>query len=96
MFGFLNTALMCGTMLGIAFMVALSLPQSRMRSVVVEICSWAAVVFCGVYAISPIDVVPEVLLGPLGLIDDLGALFLGWQAFRAAKQTRLERQGMEI
>lgn len=94
MFGFLNTALLCATILGITFMVALSMPQSRMRAVVVEICSWAAVVFCGIYALSPLDIVPEALLGPFGLVDDLGALFLGWQAFKGAKQARTERQAL--
>ena len=27
------------------------------------------------YIISPIDFIPEILLGPIGLIDDAGALF---------------------
>ena len=28
----------------------------------------------GLYLLSPIDLVPEILLGPFGLVDDLGAL----------------------
>ena len=28
-----------------------------------------------IYIISPIDFLPEILLGPIGLIDDLGAVF---------------------
>lgn len=40
----------------------------------------------GVYAISPIDLVPEAVLGPLGLIDDAGALTtVGVVVFNAAR-----------
>ena len=84
-------AIVCETILGVAVMVALSMPQSKMRSVVVEICCWIAVVFCGIYAVSPVDLIPEALAGPFGFFDDVGALFLGWQAFRGAKQLRVER-----
>ena len=28
------------------------------------------------YALSPIDLIPEVILGPLGLLDDGGAIFV--------------------
>jgi uncharacterized membrane protein YkvA (DUF1232 family) len=31
---------------------------------------------CFLYIISPIDLMPEALLGPFGLVDDFGALFL--------------------
>ncbi len=34
--------------------------------------TWAAGIAAAVYTIAPIDVIPEVLLGPLGLTDDLG------------------------
>jgi uncharacterized membrane protein YkvA (DUF1232 family) len=42
------------------------------------------VVLCVVYIISPIDLLPEAFLGPLGLIDDLGALFVAIAAFKKA------------
>ena len=29
-----------------------------------------------IYVLSPIDLIPEVLLGPLGLLDDGGAIFV--------------------
>lgn len=36
-----------------------------------------AVIILGlVYAFSPIDLIPEVILGPLGLLDDGGAIFI--------------------
>lgn len=33
------------------------------------------------YIFSPIDFVPELLLGPFGAVDDVGALLLGLQLF---------------
>ena len=29
-----------------------------------------------IYALSPVDLIPEVILGPLGLLDDGGAIFV--------------------
>lgn len=50
---------------------------------------WVALVIAAVYVLSPVDVVPEVLLGPLGLTDDVVALALiaklGWSATRPAE-----------
>lgn len=42
------------------------------------------------YVLSPIDLLPEAILGPLGLIDDLvvilfGASFLGFDLLKSAK-----------
>ncbi|SFR70011.1 Protein of unknown function [Agromyces sp. CF514] len=34
--------------------------------------TWVAAIAATVYAISPIDLMPELVLGPLGLADDLG------------------------
>jgi len=34
--------------------------------------TWIAAVVTVIYTISPIDLIPELFLGPLGLIDDLG------------------------
>ena len=48
-----------------------------------------ALVLALVYILSPVDVIPEVLLGPLGLTDDVVAVALvaklGWSAFRPAE-----------
>lgn len=47
---------------------------------------WVALVVAVVYILSPVDFIPEVLLGPLGLTDDVVALALvaklGWSATR--------------
>lgn len=34
--------------------------------------TWAAGIAAVVYTVAPIDLIPELLLGPLGLTDDLG------------------------
>jgi len=53
--------------------------------------------FVVLYVISPIDLMPEAILGPLGLIDDLlviifGASFLGLDFFKTAKGKRIQFQ----
>ena len=43
------------------------------------------IVLAGLYLLSPIDLIPEALLGPLGLADDLVVIpFLAWLATQAA------------
>jgi uncharacterized membrane protein YkvA (DUF1232 family) len=34
--------------------------------------TWVAALAATVYAVSPIDLIPELVLGPLGFTDDLG------------------------
>lgn len=72
--------LVCGTVLGLAFFVLLSMPQSQLRAFLLPIVGWGVAIFCGIYCISPVDIVPEALLGPFGLIDDLGAVAAGLTA----------------
>ena len=82
----------CGTILAVTFAVLLSLPESKMRDFLMPIIGWIVAIFCGIYCISPIDIVPEAVLGPFGLIDDLGALVTGIAAARMAmKKTKEER-----
>lgn len=70
----------CGTLLGLAFFVLLSMPQSQLRAFLLPIVGWGVAIFCGIYCISPVDIVPEALLGPFGLIDDVGAVAAGLTA----------------
>ncbi len=83
-FSLIQTILWCMTIGGVAFVVLLSLPQSQLRSFLLPIVGWAVAIFCGIYCISPVDVVPEALLGPIGLIDDVGILAAGIAAARMA------------
>ena len=50
---------------------------------------WVLLILSAVYILSPVDVIPEMLLGPLGLTDDAVALAivakLGWSAFQPPK-----------
>lgn len=50
---------------------------------------WVILIVAAVYILSPVDIIPEVFLGPLGLTDDVVALAiiakLGWSAFQPAK-----------
>lgn len=39
------------------------------------------VVICIIYALSPIDLLPALLLGPLGIFDDLGVMCFGFLSF---------------
>lgn len=73
--------MVCMTVFGLAFMVVLAMPQSRMRDVMKKVLFAMA---CVVYILSPIDFMPEALLGPFGLIDDAGALVAGVASLRSA------------
>ena len=44
--------------------------------------TWVMAVVTVVYTLSPIDLIPEIILGPLGLADDLGmwAILIGLAA----------------
>jgi len=80
-FGFLSVGLVCLTILGLAFMVVLAMPQSHMRDVMKKVLFAVA---CAIYVISPIDLMPEAILGPFGLVDDFGALVAGVISARSA------------
>ena len=51
--------------------------------------TWIAAVATVIYTISPLDFIPELFLGPLGLVDDLGvwAVFL---SLAAREKSRFE------
>jgi hypothetical protein len=79
-----NTGVLVGGGLLALFAVLLSMPQSQLRSFLLPILGWCFALFCGAYILSPVDVAPEALLGPFGLIDDAGALVAGICAARTA------------
>jgi len=47
------------------------------REMFKKIVKWGIVFACLIYIISPIDLLPEALVGPFGFIDDLIAVFIG-------------------
>lgn len=81
LFGFLSTGMVCLTILGIAFMVVLAMPQSRMRDVMKQVL---VAIFCALYVISPVDFLPEIVLGPAGAIDDIAAVVIGIMSAKKA------------
>ena len=82
--GIIQLMFVCGTILAATFAVLLSLPESKLRDFLMPIIGWCVAIFCGIYCISPIDIVTEAIFGPFGLIDDLGALVTGITAARMA------------
>lgn len=91
-FSLMHTVIFCGTILGIVFVVLLSLPQCKLRAIVLPAAGWCVAVFCAIYALSPIDIIPEGLLGPFGLVDDVGAVVGGIMAARAAMKASKEKK----
>jgi uncharacterized membrane protein YkvA (DUF1232 family) len=69
--------ILAGTLIIVTFLVLLALPQCKLRQLAMPFVAWGFVALCAAYAISPVDAMPEVIFGPLGLIDDLGAVAAG-------------------
>lgn len=93
LFGVIQTMIVCGTAVVVAFVVLLSLPQSKLRAFLLPIVGWCIAILCGIYCISPIDIVPEALVGPFGLVDDVGAVVAGIAAVRTAMKASKEKEG---
>ncbi|MGD9689526.1 MAG: DUF1232 domain-containing protein [Phycisphaerales bacterium] len=90
----LKTIVICGTVFFIAFIGALALPQSKLRSVVLETVKWLVTAALLLLTISPIDVVPDVV-PVLGWVDDLGYIVGGVMAARSAWQEHQKRALMQ-
>ena len=75
---------MLGGGLLLALLILLSLPQSRLKEIVQPFVSWAIAVFCIAYIASPLDFMPEIILGPGGVFDDLAALVVAITSARSA------------
>lgn len=73
----LRLLVIVGGLVIVTFMILLALPQCRLRDMLMPFVAWGFVALCGAYAISPVDALPEILLGPFGLVDDLAAVVLG-------------------
>lgn len=94
-FGVMKLLIGCGTLLVVSFCILLAMPQSKMRAVAVQVVGWLMVAFCAVYAISPIDILPEALFGPFGLFDDIGAILTAIAAGSAAMNARKNEAEMK-
>lgn len=53
-----------------------------------------------IYVLSPLDIIPEVVLGPLGLLDDGGAIFVVlltlWRILKRAQDQKGIIEGEEV
>lgn len=83
----------CGAGLMLAMVLLAHLPKSPLRTLLVQFCGWATAALCGAYVLSPVDVLPEALLGPFGLPDDLIALIVGIMSARSAWKASSEETG---
>lgn len=84
--GLIEFILGCITLLGVAFLVTLALPDSPTKQFATQVIGWGIALACGLWVVSPVDLIPEALLGPIGALDDVGALLLGIGSAMAAKR----------
>ena len=68
----------------ITFLVLLALPQCRLREFMMPFVKIALVAACGAYVLSPVDVMPELVMGPFGMVDDLGVAVGGFLTLKSA------------
>jgi uncharacterized membrane protein YkvA (DUF1232 family) len=59
--GLVKLAMVLFAGLGLAFLVLLSLPKSRLRVVVMKLAGYGIALFSAVYVVSPLDGVPDVI-----------------------------------
>ena len=93
-FSFLKIFVLCGTFFFVAMLVLLAMPQSRLRSVGMEMSKWAFVVGLLLMVPSPIDVLPDVIPG-VGWLDDIGYILGAIVAAGSALKERERRQAFE-
>lgn len=73
----LELMVIAGTLIVTTFLVLLALPQCKLRQLLMPFVAWGFVVLCALYVVSPVDALPEIVLGPLGAVDDLAAVVAG-------------------
>lgn len=87
---FLRTFMICGTVFFITTLVLLSLPQSRLRSVGLEISRYALAAGLFLMVPSPVDGIPDI--APIvGWLDDVGYIVGGWYAISSGLGERKKR-----
>jgi uncharacterized membrane protein YkvA (DUF1232 family) len=86
-FAFLKVLLLCTTALTALFLVLVALPQSMLRSIVLEIIGWAAGIASASLILSPVDLIPDII--PVaGQVDDFFYLLCAVASFYAALKKR--------
>jgi uncharacterized membrane protein YkvA (DUF1232 family) len=81
----------CGTVVVVAFLVLLAIPQSTLRAVLLEVIGWVGAAFALLYGVSPIDALPD-FIPVVGWVDDVavlgGGIFAAVTALRAGRERR--------
>ena len=86
-------AMICTTGLIGAFMFAVNQKDGKLGAMLEACGPWAIALICAAYALSPIDAIPEIVVGPFpGLLDDLAVIFAGVIAARQAWKRQEEAQ----
>ena len=83
-FATIRLLLLIGGVLMLALLILLSLPNSRLKEIVMPFVLWSVTALSVAYIASPIDLVPEMFLGPIGVADDLVALVVAVTSARSA------------
>ena len=91
LFSTIQMLIICATVFGIVFMVMLAMPQSKMRSYLLEAMKYLLAMGMLVLVISPIDLLPDILPG-LGFGDDLGYIAAAIASISSARKERQERK----
>lgn len=76
------------------FVILLSLPKSRLRSIVLEFMGWGTTAVSAVSVVSPLDPIPDVI-PVLGQLDDVGMIVLGICSALFAYYMRSQRKKLE-
>lgn len=93
-FSFLKVFALCGTFFFVVTLVLLALPQSRLRSVGVEMSKWALMVGLLLMVPSSVDVIPDVI-PVVGWMDDIGYILGAICAANSAMEERKRRRAFE-
>jgi len=89
--GFLKIAFICITVLFAIFLVLLALPKSQLRSIILEIFGWSVSAGSAALVVSPVDIIPDILVGA-GWIDDIGYIVMIIISALFAYSQRKQRQ----
>lgn len=89
-FSFLKVFVGCSSLIFIVLLVLLALPQSKLRTIGLEITKYALAAGLFLLVPSPVDVLPDVIPA-LGWCDDLGYVVAGIAAIRSALGERKKR-----
>lgn len=93
-FGFMKMLVGAGTLLFIVMLILLSMPQSKLRLVGMELCKYAMCVAFVLMIPSPIDVLPDAV-PVIGWLDDIGYIFGAVAAFKSAGGDRTRRKRLD-